>query len=106
MHLRKLALTLPKLCHKTQRIKLHPVNTIMKSFMAFILDQILVLLFMEKNSQIYGTYMAQVAKLFQYLLACNFKLCSVNTAQFLSLTFPFNIHAAGLYLRHFWSLHL
>jgi len=65
MHLRKLALTLPKLCHKTQGVKLHPVNTIMKSFMAFILDQILGLLFMEKNSQIYCAYMTQVAKLFQ-----------------------------------------
>lgn len=30
-------------------MQLHPVNTIMKSFMALILDQILFLLFIEKN---------------------------------------------------------
>lgn len=47
--------------------------------MALILDQILISLFMEKKkSQIYYTYIAQVAKLVQYLLACNSKLCSVT----------------------------
>lgn len=46
--------------------------------MTLILDQILILLFMGKNSQIYYTYMAQVAKLFQYFLACNSKLYSVT----------------------------
>lgn len=87
-----------------QRKQLHQTSIIMKSFTVLILDQILGFSFKEKKPQMYCAYMAWVANLFQYFLACNFKLCNFNTTQFISLTFSFSIYA-GLYLRHFWLLH-
>lgn len=49
VHLRKLALTLPKLHHITPKIQLYPVNAIMKSSMALILDKFWFSFLWKKN---------------------------------------------------------
>lgn len=54
--------------------------------------------FYRKNSpDVLCLCVAQVGTLIQYFLACNFKLWSANSVQFVRLTFSFNMHAGLLY---------